>query len=80
MALQQLAEAARGNDSLLTLILLPRLDKATRAGIWRTALPLPGCDSPAAAGRAPHGRQRAGLARHERPPHIPTPLYCDFSH
>jgi DNA polymerase-3 subunit delta len=38
VALQQLAEAARGNDSLLTLILLPRLDKATRASAWFTAL------------------------------------------
>lgn len=38
VALQQLAEAARGNDSLLTLILLPRLDKATRASAWFMAL------------------------------------------
>ncbi|MEY4267814.1 MAG: polymerase delta subunit HolA [Pseudomonadota bacterium] len=38
VALQQLADAARGNDSLLTLILLPRLDKATRASAWFLAL------------------------------------------
>jgi len=38
VALQQLAEAARGNDSLLTLIQLPRLDKATRASAWFMAL------------------------------------------
>ncbi|WP_280191657.1 DNA polymerase III subunit delta [Delftia sp. PS-11] len=37
-ALQQIAEAARGNDSTLTLILLPRLDKATRTGAWFSAL------------------------------------------
>ena len=38
VALQQLAEVARGNDSLLTLILLPRLDKVTRASAWFMAL------------------------------------------
>ena len=38
VALQQLAEAARGNDSLLTLIVLPRLDKTTRASAWFMAL------------------------------------------
>jgi DNA polymerase-3 subunit delta len=37
-ALQQLAESARGNDSTLTLVLLPRLDKMTRGGAWFTAL------------------------------------------
>ncbi len=37
-ALQQIAEAARGNDSTLTLVLLPRLDKATRSGAWFAAL------------------------------------------
>jgi len=37
-ALQQLAEAARGNDSTLTIVLLPRLDKATRTSAWFTAL------------------------------------------
>ena len=38
VALQQLAESARGNDSTLTLVMLPRLDKATRTGAWFTAL------------------------------------------
>ena len=37
-ALQQLAEAAQGNDSTLTLVMLPRLDKATRTGAWFSAL------------------------------------------
>ncbi|MBL0421396.1 DNA polymerase III subunit delta [Ramlibacter sp. AW1] len=37
-ALQQLAEQARGNDSTLTLVLLPRLDRATRNGGWFGAL------------------------------------------
>jgi DNA polymerase-3 subunit delta len=37
-ALQQLAEGARGNDSTLTLVQLPRLDKATKTGGWFTAL------------------------------------------
>lgn len=37
-ALQQLAESAQGNDSTLTLVLLPRLDKATKTGAWFTAL------------------------------------------
>ena len=34
LALQQIAEAAAGNDSTLTLVLLPRLDKATRGAAW----------------------------------------------
>jgi DNA polymerase-3 subunit delta len=38
VAIQQLAERAPGNDSTLTLVMLPRLDKATRAGAWFTAL------------------------------------------
>ena len=38
VALQQLAEGARGNDSTLTLVQLPRLDKATKTGGWFTAL------------------------------------------
>ena len=38
VALQQLAEAARGNDSTLTIVLLPRLDKTTLASAWFTAL------------------------------------------
>ncbi len=37
-ALQQIAEQAAGNDSTLTLVLLPRLDKATRTGAWFGAL------------------------------------------
>jgi DNA polymerase-3 subunit delta len=37
-ALQQLAENAQGNDSTLTLVLLPRLDKATKTGAWFGAL------------------------------------------
>ncbi len=37
-ALQQLAEGAVGNDSTLTLVVLPRLDKATRTGAWFAAL------------------------------------------
>jgi len=32
IALQQLATSAQGNDSTLTLVILPRLDKATRTG------------------------------------------------
>lgn len=37
-ALQQLAEGAQGNDSTLTIVLLPRLDKATKTGAWFGAL------------------------------------------
>ena len=37
-ALQQLAEGAAGNDSTLTLVLLPRLDKQTKSGAWFSAL------------------------------------------
>jgi DNA polymerase-3 subunit delta len=37
-ALQQLAESARDNDSTLTLVLLPRLDRMTRGSAWFTAL------------------------------------------
>ena len=37
-ALQHIAQAATGNDSTLTLVLLPRLDKATRTGAWFGAL------------------------------------------
>jgi len=36
--LQQLAEAARDNDSTLTLVSLPRLDAATQKGAWFAAL------------------------------------------
>lgn len=38
VALQQIVEAAQGNDSTLTLVMLPRLDKATRTGAWFSAL------------------------------------------
>lgn len=38
VALQQIAEGARGNDSTLTLVQLPRLDKATKTGAWFGAL------------------------------------------
>ncbi|HYP70180.1 MAG TPA: DNA polymerase III subunit delta, partial [Variovorax sp.] len=38
VALQQIAESAVGNDSTLTLVLLPRLDKATKTGAWFGAL------------------------------------------
>src|SRR5690606_38817534 len=37
-ALQQIAESAVGNDSTLTLVLLPRLDKPTKTGAWFGAL------------------------------------------
>ncbi|MCD2512237.1 DNA polymerase III subunit delta [Comamonas endophytica] len=37
-ALQQLAESAAGNDGTLTLVMLPRLDKATKSGAWFSAL------------------------------------------
>ena len=37
-ALQQIAESARGDDSTLTLVMLPRLDKATKTGAWFSAL------------------------------------------
>jgi len=38
VALQQLAQAAQGNDSTLTVVLLPRLDKLTKATAWFAAL------------------------------------------
>ena len=37
-ALQQLAEQTRDNDSTLTLVMLPRLDKATKSSAWFAAL------------------------------------------
>ncbi len=37
-ALQQLADMSQGNDTTLTLILLPRLDKLTKAAAWFCAL------------------------------------------
>lgn len=38
VALQQLAQAAQGNDSTLTLVVLPRLDKLTKSSAWFAAL------------------------------------------
>jgi DNA polymerase-3 subunit delta len=38
LAIQQLAEQSRGNDSTLTLVMLPRLDKLTKGGAWFGAL------------------------------------------
>lgn len=38
VALQQLAEAAPANADVLTLVLLPRLDRQTRASAWFAAL------------------------------------------
>jgi DNA polymerase III subunit delta len=38
LALQQIASQARGNDTTLTLIFLPRLDKATKSSAWFVAL------------------------------------------
>ncbi|MEY4643331.1 MAG: hypothetical protein RLZZ596_162 [Pseudomonadota bacterium] len=38
VALQELAQAAQANDSTLTLVLLPRLDKMTRSSAWFSAL------------------------------------------
>ena len=38
LAIQQLAEAAQGNDSTLTIVILPRLDKMTKTGAWFGAL------------------------------------------
>jgi DNA polymerase-3 subunit delta len=37
-ALRQLAENAGGSDSILTLVLLPKLDRMTRGGAWFSAL------------------------------------------
>ena len=37
-AIQQLAQAAQGNDSTLTIFILPRLDKLTKTGAWFAAL------------------------------------------
>jgi DNA polymerase-3 subunit delta len=38
VALQQLAERMQGNDSLLVIVLLPRMDKPSRASAWFAAL------------------------------------------
>lgn len=37
-ALQQLVEQSRGNDSTLTLVILPRLDRMTKSSAWFAAL------------------------------------------
>jgi DNA polymerase-3 subunit delta len=38
VAIQQLAEQSRGSDSTLMIVMLPRLDKATKTGAWFGAL------------------------------------------
>jgi DNA polymerase-3 subunit delta len=38
VALQQIAESSQGNDSTLTVVLLPRLDKQTKSTAWFAAL------------------------------------------
>lgn len=38
VALQQLAQAAQGNDTTLTLVVLPRLDKLSKSAAWFSAL------------------------------------------
>ncbi len=38
VALQQLAEAAQGNDSTLTIVMLPRMDKTSKSTAWFMAL------------------------------------------
>ena len=38
VALQHIAESAQGNDSTLTVVLLPRLDKQTKSTAWFAAL------------------------------------------
>ena len=45
-ALHQRAQAPAGNDSTLTLVLLPRLDKATKTGAWFAALDSHGVSVP----------------------------------
>src|SRR5438067_11152112 len=37
-ALQELAASAAGNDSTLTIVLLPKLDRQTKTGAWFVAL------------------------------------------
>lgn len=37
-AIQHMAESAQGNDSTLTLFILPKLDKMTKTGAWFAAL------------------------------------------
>jgi DNA polymerase-3 subunit delta len=38
VALQKIAELSQGNDAILTLVSLPRLDKATQSSAWFAAL------------------------------------------
>ena len=38
VAIQQLAQQSQGNDTTLTIVMLPRLDKQTRTGAWFGAL------------------------------------------
>ncbi len=38
VAIQHLAESAQGNDSTLTIVMLPKLDKLTKTGAWFGAL------------------------------------------
>ena len=38
LALQQIAQQAQGNEAVLSIILLPRMDKATKAAAWFSAL------------------------------------------
>jgi DNA polymerase-3 subunit delta len=38
VALQQLAEQSQGNDSTLTIVTLPRMDKTSKSAAWFTAL------------------------------------------
>ena len=45
-ALQQLAASSAGNDSTLTIVILPRLDKATKTGAWFAALDANGATVP----------------------------------
>jgi DNA polymerase III subunit delta len=37
-AIQQLAESAQGNNDVLTLVILPKLDKVSKTGAWFSAL------------------------------------------
>ncbi len=37
-AIQQIAENSKGNDDVLTLVVLPKLDKMSKAGAWFSAL------------------------------------------
>jgi DNA polymerase-3 subunit delta len=52
LALKQLAAQAQGNDSTLTLVVLPRLDKATQASDWFAALEAGVCVAVPAVERA----------------------------